>query len=163
MWRFMRGRSMFKAAVLLALLAQPVWAGAAEDQVLAAVNKARAGAGCAALTMNAKLAAAAHGHAKAMAEQNFFGHASKNGARFSSRIKAQGYRYSKVAENIAAGQSSAAGVMKDWLASAGHRKNILDCALSETGIAVVFQPDDKPLKGQKYAMKYYWVEVFAAP
>ena len=53
--------------------------------------------------------------------------------------------------------------MKDWLASAGHRKNILDCALSETGIAVVYQPDDKPLKGQKYAMKYYWVEVFAAP
>ena len=67
---FHAGRSMFKAAVLLALLAQPVW-GAAEDQVLAAVNKARAGAGCAALTMNAKLAAAAHGHAKAMAEQNF--------------------------------------------------------------------------------------------
>ena len=46
---------MLKAAVLLAVLTQPVWAGAAEDQVLAAVNKARAGAGCSALTVNAKL------------------------------------------------------------------------------------------------------------
>ena len=154
---------MLKAAALLALLAQPVWAGAAEDQVLAAVNKARAGAGCSALTVNAKLVAAAQGHAQAMAEQNFFSHASKNGAKFSSRIKAQGYRFSKVAENIGAGQSSAAGILKDWLGSAGHRKNILDCALTETGIAVVYQPEDKPLKGQKYAMKYYWVEVFARP
>jgi uncharacterized protein YkwD len=154
---------MLKAAALLALLAQPVWAGAAEDQVLAAVNKARAGAGCSALTVNAKLVAAAKGHAKAMAEQNFFGHASKNGAKFSSRIKAQGYRFSKVAENIGAGQSAAVGIMQDWMDSAGHRKNILDCALSETGIAVVYQPDDAPLKGQKYAMKYYWVEVFARP
>ena len=127
------------------------------------MNKARAGAGCAALPVNAKLEAAARGHAKAMATQNFFGHASKNGAKFSSRIKAQGYRYSRVAENIAAGQSSAAAVMKDWLASAGHRKNILDCALRETGIALAYQPDDAPLKGQTYAMKYYWVEVFAAP
>lgn len=154
---------MLKMAAMVALMASPVWAGEAEDQVLAAVNKARAGAGCSALTVNAKLVAAAKGHAKAMAEQNFFGHASKNGAKFSNRIKAQGYRYSKVAENIGAGQSSAAGIMQDWLASSGHRKNILDCALSETGIAVVYQPDDKPLKGQTYAMKYYWVEVFAAP
>ena len=154
---------MLKAAVLLALLAQPVWAGTAEDQVLAAVNKARAGAGCGALTMNSKLAAAAHGHAKAMAEKNFFGHASKNGSKFSSRIKPQGYSYSKVAENIGAGQSSAAGIMESWLGSSGHRKNILDCALTETGIAVVYQPDDAPLKGQKYAMKYYWVEVFGRP
>ena len=154
---------MLKAAAVWALMAAPLWAGSTEDQVLVAVNKARAAAGCSALTMNAKLEAAARGHAKAMATQNFFGHASKNGAKFSSRIKAQDYRYSRVAENIAAGQSSAAAVMKDWLASAGHRKNILDCALRETGIALAYQPDDAPLKGQTYAMKYYWVEVFAAP
>ena len=147
----------------MALIASPALAGGVEDQVLAAVNKARAGAGCAALTVNAKLVKAAKGHAKAMAEQNFFSHSSKNGAKFSSRIKAQGYSYSKVAENIGAGQSSAAGIMESWMGSAGHRKNILDCALRETGIAVVYQPDDQPLKGQKYAMKYYWVEVFAAP
>ncbi|OZA12210.1 MAG: hypothetical protein B7Y02_07680 [Rhodobacterales bacterium 17-64-5] len=159
----MHRRSMLQAVVFLALLAQPVWAGGAEDQVLAAVNKARAGAGCSALSLNAKLVAAARIHAKAMAEQNFFGHASKNGGKFSNRIKAQGYRFSKVAENIGAGQSSAAGIMESWLGSAGHRKNILDCDLTETGIAVVYQPDDKPLKGQSFAMKYYWVQVFARP
>ena len=154
---------MLKAAALLALVAQPIWAGEAEDQVLAAVNKARSGAGCSALTVNAKLVAAAKGHAKSMAEQNFFGHASKNGGKFSNRIKAQGYKFSKVAENIGAGQSTAAGIMESWLGSAGHRKNIVDCDLSDTGIAVVYQADDKPLKGQKYAMKYYWVQVFTRP
>ncbi len=156
-------RGMIKAAVLVAMLAQPAVAGGAESQVLAAVNKARAGAGCGALTVNSKLAAAARRHAKAMAQKNFFGHTGKDGSKFSSRIKRQGYRYSKVAENIAAGQSSAAAVMNAWLSSAGHRRNILDCGLNETGIAVVYQPDDKPLKGQKYAMKYYWVEVFGRP
>ncbi|MDZ4395868.1 CAP domain-containing protein [Cypionkella sp.] len=159
----MRKLGLLKAAVLLALLAQPVWAGAAEDQVLAAVNKARAGAGCGALTANAKLEAAARGHAKAMAEQNFFSHSSKNGGKFSNRIKAQGYRYSKVAENIGAGHASAAKMMATWMGSSGHRKNILNCGLTETGIAVVYQADDKPLKGQSFAMKYYWVQVFARP
>ena len=156
-------RGMLKAAVLLALLAPAAFAGAAEDQVLVAVNKARAAAGCGALTANAKLEAAARVHAKAMAEKDFFGHSGKDGSKFSTRIKRQGYRYSRVAENIGAGQSSAAGIMKDWMGSAGHRKNILNCALAETGIAVVHQPDDQPLKGQSFAMKYYWVQVFATP
>jgi uncharacterized protein YkwD len=98
-----------------------------------------------------------------MATQDFFGHNSRDGSRFSARIKRAGYHYSKVAENIAAGQGSAAGVMKDWLASSGHRKNLLDCAFTETGIALAYQPDDAPLKGQKYAMKYYWVQDFARP
>ncbi|MDB5658795.1 MAG: hypothetical protein JWS10_1410 [Cypionkella sp.] len=154
---------MLKLAAILAILAQPVWAGDTENQVLLAVNKARAGAGCAALSTSSKLQAAARGHAKSMAQNNFFGHSSKNGGKFSNRVKAQGYRYSKVAENIGAGQSSSAGIMRDWMVSSGHRKNILDCGLTETGIAVVYQADDAPLKGQKYAMKYYWVQVFARP
>ena len=149
------------AAALFA--AGPMFAGEPEAQVLAAVNKARSAAGCGALTLNPKLTAAAKAHARAMAEKNFFSHTGKDGSRFTARIKRQGYRYSDAAENIAAGQSSAARVMHDWLASAGHRKNMLDCGLSETGIAVVYQPDDKPIKGQKYALKYYWVEVFATP
>ncbi len=154
---------LIQVSVVLALLAQPAMASSPEDQVLAAVNNARAGAGCPALKVNAKLVAAARDHAKAMAQGNFFGHANKDGSKFSNRIKRRGYSFSKVAENIAAGQSTAAGVFKGWLASAGHRRNILDCQLNETGIAVVYQPDDKPFNGQKYAMKYYWVEVFASP
>ena len=42
-------------------------------------------------------------------------------------------------------------------------QELVDKFTAETGIAVTYQPDDKPIKGRKYPLKYYWVEVFAAP
>ncbi len=153
---------MLRALLLMLAMAAPVSAGGAEA-VLAAVNGVRAKAGCPALAMNASLVAAAKGHADAMAEQNFFAHAGKDDSRFSGRIRGQGYSYSAAAENIAAGQSSAAAVMQSWLGSAGHRRNILNCGFRDTGIAVVYQPDDQPLRGGRFALRYYWVQVFAAP
>jgi uncharacterized protein YkwD len=135
----------------------------AVQSVLSAVNAARAKAGCTPLRTDPALMAAARSHAKAMAEQNFFGHTGKDGSRFSTRIKRQGYSFRAAAENIAAGQKSAGQVMQGWLNSAGHRRNILNCKLTETGIAVVYQPDDKPIRGNRAALRYYWVQVFAAP
>jgi uncharacterized protein YkwD len=156
-------RLSWASGFLLALaVATPVDAGPAES-VLAAVNAAREESGCAPLRVNSKLVAAAQGHARAMAEQNFFGHAGKNGSRLSSRVTAQGYSYSTVAENIAAGQKTAGQVVASWLKSAGHRRNILNCRLTETGVAMVYQPDDKPIRGNPAPLRYYWVQVFAAP
>jgi uncharacterized protein YkwD len=158
MWRSMLRLCMLSAV----LLAMPVSAGQS-DAVLSAVNGLRAKAGCPALVMDARLTAAARAHARAMAEQNFFGHAGKDGSRFSSRIKGQGYSYRAAAENIAAGQSSATAVVKSWWGSSGHRRNILNCAMRETGIALVHQADDRPLRGSRHPLRYYWVQVFAAP
>lgn len=159
-----RRLSWAKAALLaLALaVAGPALASPA-DTVLATVNAARAKAGCAPLRMNPRLVAAANSHARAMAEQNFFGHAGKDGSRFSSRIKRQGYSYRAAAENIAAGQKSAGQVVQGWLKSSGHRRNILNCQMKDTGIALVYQPDDKPLRGSRAPYRYYWVQVFATP
>jgi uncharacterized protein YkwD len=155
-------RLSFITTICLAL-AGPAMANEMENQALALINQHRTSAGCEPLTPNAKLAAAAKGHAQAMAQKNFFSHKSKNGATFSSRIKAAGYRAGWMAENIAGGQSTAAAVVSEWMGSAGHAKNIRNCALKESGIAVVYQKDDEPLPGQKYPMRYYWVQVFAAP
>ncbi len=153
------------SASLVALslaVASPVAAGPAES-VLTAINAARAEAGCGPLRVNSKLTAAARSHASAMAEQNFFGHAGKDGSRFSGRIAQQGYSYRSIAENIAAGQKSASQVMSSWMKSAGHRRNILNCGMSETGIALVYQADDRPIRGNPAPLRYYWVQVFAAP
>jgi uncharacterized protein YkwD len=149
--------------IALALVAAPAGAGPTEDQVLALANAARAKAGCAPLQREARLTAAATGHARAMAKQNFFGHTSKNGASLRQRVNAQGYRYRAAAENIAAGRSTAGEAMQTWMNSAGHRKNLLNCRYAQTGIAMVYQADDAPLPGQQYPMKYYWVQVFAQP
>jgi uncharacterized protein YkwD len=159
----MRRLSWAKALLLaLAVAGSPVAAGPAES-VLSAINAARAKAGCGPLRLNGKLVAAAKAHARAMAEQNFFGHAGKDGSRFSSRIKGQGYSYRTAAENIAAGQKSAAQVVSSWLKSAGHRRNILNCRMTETGVAVVYQADDRPIRGNPAPLRYYWVQVFATP
>ena len=151
-------------ALLIALalaLASPVPAAADTDQsVLAAINAARATAGCGPLKLNDALMAAARTHARNMAEQNFFGHRDKAGRGFTSRLRSEGYRYGLAAENIAAGQKTADQVVKSWLASPGHRRNILNCKFRDTGIAMVYQPDDKPLRGQSRGLRYYWVQVF---
>jgi uncharacterized protein YkwD len=158
-------RLSWVSAVLLALtlsLVPPVTAGPAES-VLSAINAERAKAGCGPLRVNPKLMAAARSHARSMADQNFFGHAGRDGSRMSSRIKRQGYSYRSAAENIAAGQRSAGEVVRSWLQSSGHRRNILNCRMEETGIAVVYQADDRPIRGNRAPLRYYWVQVFADP
>lgn len=147
------------SAVLLFIGSGAVFASE-EAKALSAINAARVQAGCAALEVNPKLQAAAKGHAKAMAEKNFFSHTGKNGSKLAGRAKAQGYRFTRLAENIAMGQATAAKVTETWLGSPDHRRNALNCALKETGIAMVYQADDAPLEGMKYPMKYYWVQVF---
>ncbi|OYW61166.1 MAG: hypothetical protein B7Z31_03065 [Rhodobacterales bacterium 12-65-15] len=138
-------------------------ATATAKEVLAILNAARKKAGCGPLKLNNKLMNAAQTHATNMAKKDFFGHSNKDGSKFSSRVKRQGYKYKMVAENIAAGQSSATQVAYDWLGSPGHRKNILNCKFKDTGIAVGYQADDKPIMGNSKPFYYYWVQDFAAP
>lgn len=148
---------MKKLTLMLLLAATPVW-GDAETDALALVNQARAG--CGALILNPQLQAAAEGHAKAMAQQNFFSHTGADGSKMQDRIAAQGYNGRKLAENIAAGQPTAKEVVAGWLKSPGHRRNMLDCDFTETGLALVDQANDKPLAGKSAAYRYYWVQVF---
>jgi len=138
-------------------------ATATAKEVLAILNAARKKAGCSPLKLNSKLMSAAQTHANNMAKKDFFDHSNKDGSKFSSRVKRQGYKYKMVAENIAAGQSTAKQAANAWLGSAGHRKNILNCKFKDTGIAVGYQADDKPIMGNSKPYYYYWVQVFASP
>lgn len=155
-------KAWLSALVLVIAVPHPALADGARE-LLAVVNATRAKAGCAPLRVNDKLMAAAQIHARAMAEQNFFGHTGKDGSKPSTRLKRQGYAFRKVAENIAGGQPNAAGVLESWLQSPPHRRNIRDCALTETGVAMVYQADDKPIKGQQQPLRYYWVQLFTTP
>ena len=53
------------------------------------------------LTFNSKLAAAAQKHSQSMAMQDFFAH-----RQMVERVTAEGYQYSRVGENISAGNST---------------------------------------------------------
>lgn len=152
-----------KALLLALALATPVAADPVQS-VLASINAIRAQAGCGPLKLNKALMSAAQTHATNMAELDFFDHRGKDGHDFTYRIKQAGYpQYRWVAENIAAGQKTADRAVQAWLDSPGHRRNIMDCDYVDTGIAMVYQPDDKPFKGQSMGLRWYWVQLFGQP
>jgi len=53
-----------------------------------------------------------------------------------SRAHAVGYPFGQIAENVALGYPTAEGVVNGWMNSRGHRANILNQGVVETGIAV---------------------------
>ena len=152
--------ALIVTAAFLALATPAPVAAEAEQAVLTAVNAARAKAGCGPLKFNAKLMAAAKLHARNMAEKDFFGHTGKDGRGFAARVRNEGYKYRFAAENIAAGQPTAQRAVQAWLKSPGHRRNMLNCKFRETGIAMAYQPNDRPLRGQSGSLRYYWVQDF---
>jgi uncharacterized protein YkwD len=103
-------------------------------ELIAAHNRERAAAKLGPLVANASLVAAAHIHAKDMAEHDMLSHEGSDGSKFHERIQRQGYQGRRMGENIAAAQDTVAGVMRDWMNSPHHRDNILG-DFSEIGAA----------------------------
>jgi uncharacterized protein YkwD len=125
--------------------------------MLAAVNAIRtAGCNCggqqmpkvAALTWNALLEKAALGHGNDMLKTGVFSHTGSGGSTMSSRVTTTGYAWSTLGENIAFGYKSLADVMKGWIASSGHCKNMMGANFTQMGAARVGD---------------YWVQNFGKP
>ncbi len=76
----------------------------------------------------------AMGHAMDMAENGFFSHTGTDGGSIGDRARAAGYRYCTIAENIAKGQKSVPEVMSSWIASRGHRRNMVNDKVTEYGL-----------------------------
>lgn len=129
--------------------APPPRAGVAH-QLVALVNIERGRAGCGPVSADAALQSAAQGHSDDMAANNYFSHTSPDGSTFADRIRAAGYRGGAIAENIAAGQTSAKAVMDAWMASPGHRANILSCTFRDIGVGYA--------TGGSYGT--YWTQTF---
>ncbi|MFI1562959.1 CAP domain-containing protein [Streptomyces sp. NPDC020490] len=111
-------------------------ASAAVARVVALVNNERAKAGCSPVTLNAKLSQAAQAHSADMASHNTMSHTGSDGSDPGQRITRAGYLWSTYGENVAYGYSTPEQVMAGWMASAGHKRNILDCDFKEIGVGV---------------------------
>ena len=105
------------------------------------------------LVWSDSLGQAAVAHSTDMASGNYFSHYSRNGASPFTRIKATGYRYSSAGENIAAGYDTPAQVVKAWLKSPGHCKNIMKKSYTQLGVGYA--------EGGKYGT--YWTQDFGKP
>ena len=86
------------------------------------------------IVTSAELTRAARGHAADMVARSYFAHRSPEGVTASDRAAAQGVPACGIAENIAQGQGSAAAVFADWMASAGHRANMLNPNMASYGL-----------------------------
>ncbi len=100
-------------------------------QALKRVNDYRTANGLGRVKMNKKLTAAAALHARSMMKYGFFSHEGPGKSSPGSRARSQGYRYCRIAENIAKGQRSMDEVITAWINSPGHRRNILDRDVNE--------------------------------
>ncbi|MFF8592397.1 CAP domain-containing protein [Streptomyces sp. NPDC015220] len=124
-------------------------ASTAAARVVELVNTERAKVGCSPLTLNATLTAAAQAHSEDMAAHQNMSHTGSDGSAPGDRITRAGYDWSAYGENVAYGYATPEQVMAGWMASPGHKANILDCAFKEIGVGVA-QPGD------------YWTQDFGA-
>jgi hypothetical protein len=111
---------------------------------------------------NAALTAAARAFAEYLAKTGKFAHEA-DGRQPAQRAQASGYRYCRVAENLAMNLDSrgfetralARAVVEGWQSSPGHRANMLQPTVTEIGVAVARASDQDP--------KFISVQLFGRP
>ncbi|MCL2108865.1 MAG: CAP domain-containing protein [Oscillospiraceae bacterium] len=122
----------------------------AAEEVLKYVNEARAGEGLAALKLDETMCLAAQLRAEEISR--VYSHDRPDGSSVFTVFKEFGITYRTAAENIAYGDGmfqEARSVVDSWLASPGHRANILNPDMTTLGVGV-------------YAIgrEIYWVQLF---
>ena len=110
---------------------------AVEEQVVSLVNKERAKAGLAPLTIDWELARVAKYKSQDMHDKKYFSHTSPTYGSPFDMMKNFGISYKSAGENIAKGQTSAEQVMEAWMNSSGHRANIMNAQYTHIGVGYV--------------------------
>ncbi len=124
------------------------------EQVLTLVNQERRKLRLRPLDSHPALDRVAQKYAEDMLERGFYGHTSPEGKSVRDRVNRIGYEPPRVAENLGSGQTGVEQVMEGWMASPGHRANILHRKLREIGTGMALGEKDGDFK-------ILWVQVFA--
>jgi uncharacterized protein YkwD len=127
---------------------------------LCLVNRERAGQGERPLAPNQRLGQAAQAHTESMAFGDYLKHDGPRGETPLSRMRATGYISSsqigyEVGENIGWGtlwEATPRAIVAAWMASPGHRANILDARFRDTAVGVSPHPPSSRARGQAGAI-----------
>lgn len=122
-----------------------------EQRVLELINVERAKAGLKPVRYSGTLDNAAEKHADHMAIVGKMAHDGIGDGDPGERIRAEGFRKAW-GENVATGQTSPEQVVREWMASPGHRRNILDPNYQQMGVAYVTAANGRS----------YWAQEFGA-
>lgn len=153
----------FVSAVMMTLVCAvsfPKNAGAAEEidfnalveEIAVLVNEARAEEGLAPMYLSPYLCEVADIRAEECSIS--FSHTRPNGQKFSTAISYSALPYTKISENIAAGNASAEETFNQWKNSPSHWAAIMNPSYTHIGIGV------KYVEGSMYG--WYWTQAFAA-
>lgn len=155
------GRRATASAACAAAGAHPqrVSMSVARHATLCLINAERRKRGLRPLRHNARLAKAASRHARDMTRRKYFSHTSRGGSTFVDRILKARYVRSRrgrwvLGENLAWGSgryATPASIVRSWMRSPGHRRNILDRRFRDIGIALVRRA---PRRGHHHAATY---------
>ncbi|KGR78886.1 CAP domain-containing protein [Ureibacillus manganicus] len=118
-----------------------------ERQVVELTNVERSKAGLAPLEIHSPLMNVAEAKSVDMSNNNYFSHTSPTYGSPFDQIKAAGISYRAAGENIAQGQRTPQQVVQAWMASPGHRQNILNPSYTHIGVGFV-------------ESGYYWTQQF---
>ncbi|PTL56318.1 CAP domain-containing protein [Paraconexibacter algicola] len=133
-----------------------------ERATLCLLNRERTKRGRARLRAQPTLAGVADRYAAQMVREGFFAHVSPAGTTMLARIRRTGYLEGDIArwsvgENLAWGTgriSTPARIVKAWMASPGHKRNILDRSYREIGVGVVLGVPEDPSRGATYVTEF---------
>ena len=111
--------------------------GITKDSIIELTNKNRQLNNSPVLIENDKLDMAAFNKALDMININYFDHYSPFGATPWNFIITQNYDYSYAGENLAMDFDTSEGIIKAWMNSPTHAKNILNPIFHDIGVAVI--------------------------
>lgn len=106
-----------------------------KDEIYIIYNKVRLENNQNPVEISTDLMKAAKMHAEDMFENNYFAHNSLSGVDHAQRIRQAGFNACYTSENIAKGQRDAQTVMRAWMGSKGHRKNLLNPKAEYFGVS----------------------------
>lgn len=122
------------------------FASAIEEAVHVRINSARAEHGLAAVSFSTRLASIARAHSADMLTNDYFEHENLSGCSSSCRATNAGYTWRAIGENIymmsgytQTADEAAKRIVDGWMASEGHRANILNATYVEEGIGVAVE------------------------
>ncbi|MBT2729870.1 sporulation protein [Bacillus sp. ISL-75] len=110
-----------------------------EQKVVDLTNQERAKNGLPTLKVDVTLSKMAHEKSRDMSANGYFSHTSPTYGSPFDMMKKYGITYRYAGENIAMGQRTPEEVVKAWMNSDGHRKNILSPNYNYIGVGYVSQ------------------------
>ena len=112
--------------------------GATESRIFDLINAQRRHEGLPSLVYNPQLDRMAKIQAQNMAQFQKMAHVLPHATlpTLADRAHYVGYPFGRLAENVALGYPNAETVVQGWMASKGHRANILNQDVVETGIGI---------------------------